>query len=156
MQKRAIRIQRTCSENTYQKGRKEYKNVTCELPSGDTLSASCWPLFEGAQVQINIGPLLWSTFSKGGTRVAKCHRYGRYICVKISKSWGKKIVGIQNRYFFGHNLTTTVAFFVKTAFKIHFLVFLPLNLLHMPNVKKPVAIYALFLGVNLVGEKWSV
>ena len=30
-------------------------------------------------------------------RVAKCHRYGRYICVKISKSWGKKIVGIQNR-----------------------------------------------------------
>ena len=31
------------------------------------------------------------------TRVAKCHRYGRYICVKISKSWGKKFVGIQNR-----------------------------------------------------------
>ena len=33
----------------------------------------------------------------GWVRVAKCHRYGRYICVKISKSWGKKIVGIQNR-----------------------------------------------------------
>ena len=30
-------------------------------------------------------------------RVAKCHRYGRYICVKISTSWGKKFVGIQNR-----------------------------------------------------------
>ena len=30
-------------------------------------------------------------------RVAKCFRYGRYICVKISKSWGKKFVGIQNR-----------------------------------------------------------
>ena len=30
-------------------------------------------------------------------RVAKCHRYGRYICVKISRSWGKKFVGIQNR-----------------------------------------------------------
>ena len=24
------------------------------------------------------------------TRVAKCHRYGRYICVKIFKGWGKK------------------------------------------------------------------
>ena len=23
-------------------------------------------------------------------RVAKCHRYGRYICVKILESWGKK------------------------------------------------------------------
>ena len=24
------------------------------------------------------------------TRVAKCHRYGRYICVKILEGWGKK------------------------------------------------------------------
>ena len=24
------------------------------------------------------------------TRVAKCHRYGRYICVKILESWGKR------------------------------------------------------------------
>ena len=23
-------------------------------------------------------------------RVAKCHRYGRYICVKILEGWGKK------------------------------------------------------------------
>ena len=30
------------------------------------------------------------------SRVAKCHRYGRYICVKILKSWGKKCVRIQN------------------------------------------------------------
>ena len=29
-------------------------------------------------------------------RVAKCHRYGRYICVKILKSWGKKCVRIEN------------------------------------------------------------
>ena len=54
-------------------------------------------------------------------RVAKYLRYGRYICVKISKMWGKKFVGIQNRQLFGHTLTTTVAFFYKTAFKIQFL-----------------------------------
>ena len=23
-------------------------------------------------------------------RVAKCHRYGRYICIKILEGWGKK------------------------------------------------------------------
>ena len=27
--------------------------------------------------------------SVGYCRVAKCHRYGRYICVKILESWGK-------------------------------------------------------------------
>ena len=30
-------------------------------------------------------------------RVSKCHRYGRYICEKILKNWGKKCVRIQNR-----------------------------------------------------------
>ena len=75
----------------------------------------------------------------GWVRVAKCHRYGRYIYVKISKSWGIKFVGIQNRYFFGHTLTTTVEFFFKTAFKIHFCYFFPkicfLCLFNTLNVK---------------------
>ena len=45
---------------------------------------------------------IYSSCVFDGVRVAKSHRYGRYICV-----------------------TTTVAFFFKTAFKIQFLVFLP-------------------------------
>ena len=34
----------------------------------------------------------WSWFQTCGTcvRVAKCQRYGRYICVKILEGWGKK------------------------------------------------------------------
>ena len=27
----------------------------------------------------------------GQSRVAQCHRYGRYICVKILEGWGKKV-----------------------------------------------------------------
>ena len=46
-------------------------------------------------VQIRQFCALWISerhFQLSSFRVAKCLRY---ICVKISKSWGKKIVGIQ-------------------------------------------------------------
>ena len=44
----------------------------------------------------DIGPFLREQLGRFGEemevdlRVAKCHEYGRYICVKILKGWGKK------------------------------------------------------------------
>ena len=44
---------------------------------------------DGVELMKILGfPKSWHKFRQD--RVAKCHRYGRYICVKILESWGKK------------------------------------------------------------------
>ena len=44
----------------------------------------------GASLRIAYIHFIWARHALGTSRVAKCHRYGRYICVKKLKSWGKK------------------------------------------------------------------
>ena len=69
----------------------------------------------------------------------------------------KVSVNQYGRQFFGHTLTTTVAFFFKTAFKIHFWYFCPKICFLCPfntlNVKNFSQFTRFFLGVNLVGQK---
>ena len=52
------------------------------------------------------------------SRVAKCHRYGRYICVKISRSWGKKFVVIQNRQFFWAHFNNYSGIFLQNSLQV--------------------------------------
>ena len=40
---------------------------------------------QGSIVSLGSPEFMWFTF-----RVAKCHRYDRYICLKIQEGWGKK------------------------------------------------------------------
>ena len=83
-------------------------------------------------------------------RFAKCHRYGRYICVKILESWGKKCRrprSFVKQSIFGVNFTN---FDVFLSLPSHIWYFLPhevaiyLNSLNLSV--KFVAICALFMG----------
>ena len=44
----------------------------------------------GIRVSVTSKDNLGNAVVEDKFRVAKCHRYGRYICVKILEGWGKK------------------------------------------------------------------
>ena len=98
-----------------------YPTLTiCECPTCSEESADLWFAGLGLYYQA-LAPLASLTSEYAAQSCIMSQIWQIYLCKNIKKSWVKKFVGIRNRQFLGHTLTTTVAFFYKTAFKIQFL-----------------------------------
>ena len=83
-------------------------------------------------------------------RVAKCHRYGRYICVKLLEGWGKKCRRPRSFVNVSSFQVNSDNFYVVLSLNQPYLIFFLWN---WPSISisfnlsvKFVAIYALFMG----------